>query len=61
MWRPPERIRYAASHGLIPSREEAARSRLFSPVRVGPLTLRQRSWVPSLVSLSREPAPEWPP
>jgi 2,4-dienoyl-CoA reductase-like NADH-dependent reductase (Old Yellow Enzyme family) len=49
MWRPPERIRYAASHGRIPSREEARDSRLFSPLRVGPLTLMQRSWVPAMV------------
>jgi 2,4-dienoyl-CoA reductase-like NADH-dependent reductase (Old Yellow Enzyme family) len=49
MWRPPERIRFAASHGRIPSREEARNSRLFSPLRVGPLTLTQRSWVPAMV------------
>jgi 2,4-dienoyl-CoA reductase-like NADH-dependent reductase (Old Yellow Enzyme family) len=49
MWRPPERIRYAASLGRIPSRDEAAGSRLFSPLRVGPVTLRQRSWVPAMV------------
>ncbi len=49
MWRPPERIRYAASHGRIPSREEACNSRLFSPLRVGPATLAQRSWVPAMV------------
>ncbi|MEJ2375209.1 MAG: hypothetical protein P8Y53_00565 [Pseudolabrys sp.] len=49
MWRPPERIRYSASRGRIPSRAEAAASRLFSPVRVGPLTLKQRSWVPAMV------------
>jgi dimethylglycine catabolism A len=49
MWRPPERIRYAASHGRIPSREEAGHSRLFSPLRIGPVTLRQRSWVPAMV------------
>ena len=49
MWRPPERIRYAVGLGRIPSHEEAAQSRLFSPVRVGPLTLRQRSWVPAMV------------
>jgi 2,4-dienoyl-CoA reductase-like NADH-dependent reductase (Old Yellow Enzyme family) len=49
MWRPPERIRYAASHGRIPSREEASNSRLFSPLRIGPVALRQRSWVPAMV------------
>jgi dimethylglycine catabolism A len=49
MWRPPERIRFTASLGRIPSREEAKNSRLFSPLRVGPTTLNQRSWVPAMV------------
>jgi dimethylglycine catabolism A len=49
MWRPPERIRYEASRGHVPSREEAEKSRLFSPVRVGPVTLAQRTWVPAMV------------
>ncbi len=49
MWRPPERIRYEASRGRIPSREEAGTSRLFSPLQVGSLSLKQRSWVPAMV------------
>ena len=49
MWRPPERIRYEASRGHVPSREEAEKSRLFSPVRIGPVTLAQRTWVPAMV------------
>jgi 2,4-dienoyl-CoA reductase-like NADH-dependent reductase (Old Yellow Enzyme family) len=49
MWRPPERISYSASYGRIPSQEEAAQSRLFSPVAIGPLTLLQRTWVPAMV------------
>jgi 2,4-dienoyl-CoA reductase-like NADH-dependent reductase (Old Yellow Enzyme family) len=49
MWRPPERIRYEATFGRVPSREEAEKSRLFSPVRVGPVTLAQRTWVPAMV------------
>jgi 2,4-dienoyl-CoA reductase-like NADH-dependent reductase (Old Yellow Enzyme family) len=32
-----------------PSRGEAARARLFSPLRAGPLELRTRSWVPAMV------------
>jgi len=32
-----------------PTREEAAASRWFSPVRVGPLTLSERTWVPAMV------------
>lgn len=49
MWRPPERIRYSASFGRIPSRDEAKNSRLFSPLRIGPITLGQRTWVPAMV------------
>jgi 2,4-dienoyl-CoA reductase-like NADH-dependent reductase (Old Yellow Enzyme family) len=33
----------------VPGRAEAAASRLFSPVAVGPISLRQRSWVPAMV------------
>jgi len=49
MWRPPQRIRHQATPGRIPTREEAAASKLFSPVRVGPLVLAQRTWVPAMV------------
>src|SRR5687767_12078630 len=49
MWRPPQRIRYEAVHGRMPSRAEAAASRLFSPVRIGPVALEQRTWVPAMV------------
>ena len=49
MWRPPERIRHTPACGPWPSAAEAAASRLFSPVRVGGLTLRQRTWVPAMV------------
>jgi 2,4-dienoyl-CoA reductase-like NADH-dependent reductase (Old Yellow Enzyme family) len=49
MWRPPQRIRYQPSPGRIPTREEAAASRLFSPVRIGPIELAQRTWVPAMV------------
>ena len=49
MWRPPERIRYSASRGRVPTRAEAGNSRQFSPDRVGPFTLKQRSWVPAMV------------
>jgi 2,4-dienoyl-CoA reductase-like NADH-dependent reductase (Old Yellow Enzyme family) len=49
MWRPPERIRYEATFGRVPSREEAEKSRLFSPVRLGQVTLAQRTWVPAMV------------
>ena len=49
MWKPPEKIKHAANPGRVPSREEAAGSRLFSPVNLGPLALRQRTWVPAMV------------
>lgn len=49
MWRPPERIQFHPTLGRIPTREEAARSRLFSPVRIGSLALEQRTWVPAMV------------
>src|SRR4051812_46030133 len=49
MWRPPQRIRHFPSPGRIPTREEAAAARLFSPVRVGEIELAQRTWVPAMV------------
>jgi 2,4-dienoyl-CoA reductase-like NADH-dependent reductase (Old Yellow Enzyme family) len=49
MWRPPERIRYDARPGVWPSAAEAAASRLFSPIQVGPVQLTQRTWVPAMV------------
>ena len=49
MWRPPERIRYEAKVGRVPTREEAERSRLFSPLCEGRLRLEQRTWVPAMV------------
>ncbi|AXK79905.1 NADH:flavin oxidoreductase [Pseudolabrys taiwanensis] len=49
MWRPPERIQFEAKLGHVPSREEAARARLFSPVAIGPVTLTQRTWIPAMV------------
>ena len=49
MWRPPQRIRFEAASGRVPSAAEAAASRLFSPVEVGPVALEQRTWVPAMV------------
>src|ERR1700722_13635350 len=48
MWRLPERIRHDAKSGAWPTAAEAAASRLFSPVDVGPLKLAQRTWVPAM-------------
>jgi 2,4-dienoyl-CoA reductase-like NADH-dependent reductase (Old Yellow Enzyme family) len=49
MWRPPERIKYQPASGRWPSAVEAAQSRLFSPVQLGPLGLHHRTWVPAMV------------
>jgi 2,4-dienoyl-CoA reductase-like NADH-dependent reductase (Old Yellow Enzyme family) len=49
MWRPPERIRYEATLGRMPSRAEAAAARLFQPLAIGPVQLEQRTWVPAMV------------
>jgi len=32
-----------------PTRDEAMRSRLFSPIRIGPLEIRERTWIPAMV------------
>src|ERR1700722_19789169 len=49
MWRLPERIRHDARPGAWPGAAEVAKSRLFSPVEVGPVKLVQRTWVPAMV------------
>ncbi|HEY0938977.1 MAG TPA: NADH:flavin oxidoreductase [Steroidobacter sp.] len=49
MWRPPERIRHEPLSGPWPSAERAERSRLFSPIQLGPLSLEQRTWIPAMV------------
>ena len=49
MWRPSERIKWSPDPGRWPSREEAARARLFQPVEVGPARLETRTWVPAMV------------
>jgi 2,4-dienoyl-CoA reductase-like NADH-dependent reductase (Old Yellow Enzyme family) len=49
MWTPPERIKHALPEVRWPSAEEAARSRLFSPIKLGPVEARQRTWVPAMV------------
>ena len=49
MWHPAERIRHTPSGAGCPSAEEAARSRLFSPLSSGRLHLADRTWVPAMV------------
>src|SRR4029079_7586516 len=49
MWKPPERVKHPIPEARWPSREEAAASLLFSPLRVGAVELEQRTWVPAMV------------
>ena len=49
MWRFENPVRHALPAARWPSREEAEGSLLFSPVRIGPLTLETRTWVPAMV------------
>ena len=49
MWRPPERIHYKPDPGRWPTREEAAASRLFSSIEMGPTSLNHRTWIPAMV------------
>lgn len=49
MWRPAERIRYRVEGGRWPTVEEARVARLFQPIRIGPMDLAGRSWVPAMV------------
>lgn len=49
MWTPPEHIKHRLPVVRWPTAEEAVASRWFSPVRIGPLTARSRTWVPAMV------------
>jgi 2,4-dienoyl-CoA reductase-like NADH-dependent reductase (Old Yellow Enzyme family) len=49
MWKPQERIKYIARTEGWPSSEQAAESRLFSPITMGPMHLAQRTWIPAMV------------
>jgi 2,4-dienoyl-CoA reductase-like NADH-dependent reductase (Old Yellow Enzyme family) len=49
MWHPEESIRHEIPDTRWPTADEAAGSRLFQPVRVGPVTLESRTWVPAMV------------
>jgi 2,4-dienoyl-CoA reductase-like NADH-dependent reductase (Old Yellow Enzyme family) len=50
MWKPAERIRHPLPPLGAPTAEEAARSRLFSPLALASgLALRDRTWVPAMV------------
>jgi len=43
------RIRHRPPAARWPTAEEAARSRWFSPARIGPLAVAERTWVPAMV------------
>ena len=49
MWRPANPIRHEIPETRWPTREEAARSLLFQPIRIGPIRLESRTWVPAMV------------
>jgi 2,4-dienoyl-CoA reductase-like NADH-dependent reductase (Old Yellow Enzyme family) len=49
MWHPEPAVRHEIPGARWPTEEEAARSLLFSPARVGPSQLESRTWVPAMV------------
>src|SRR5688572_27824091 len=51
LWRAvrAKRIRHVLPPPRWPSAEEAAASLLFSPIRIGAITLSSRTWVPAMV------------
>ena len=49
MWKFANPIKHPIPETVWPTAEEAARSLLFQPIRIGPLQLESRSWVPAMV------------
>lgn len=49
MFKPAARIVHRTDPGHWPSADEAAASRLFSPVQIGPVALSTRTWIPAMV------------
>lgn len=49
MWRFAQPIRHEIPETRWPSADEASRSLLFGPIRVGPTMLESRTWVPAMV------------
>jgi len=49
MWKFANPIRHQIPETRWPTAEEAARSRLFSPIAIGKLESRSRTWVPAMV------------
>ena len=49
MWHPPERVQHRLPEAQWPTEAEARGSVWFSPIRIGPVTLEQRTWIPAMV------------
>ncbi len=49
MWHPKNSIRHEIPATRWPTADEAAQSMLFSPIRIGGVTLESRTWVPAMV------------
>ena len=49
MWKFAHPIKHPIPETLWPTAEEAAGSLLFQPIRIGPLRLESRTWVPAMV------------
>ncbi|MEO6391260.1 MAG: NADH:flavin oxidoreductase [Pyrinomonadaceae bacterium] len=49
MWKFKHPIKHPLPETTWPTQDVAARSRLFQPITVGPLTLASRTWVPAMV------------
>lgn len=49
MWHPPDAVRHSLPAAEWPTAEQAATSRWFSAIDVGPVRLATRTWVPAMV------------
>jgi dimethylglycine catabolism A len=49
MWHPEHPVRHSILPACWPTAGEAAGSRLFTPIALGPVTLESRTWVPAMV------------
>lgn len=49
MWKPPQRIKHPPLDHPWPGVEQAQQSLLFNPIKLGPLQLEQKTWIPAMV------------
>jgi len=49
MWKPPQRIKHPPLDHPWPRAEQAQQSLLFNPIKLGPLQLEQKTWIPAMV------------